>query len=96
MYAIASISPVEQFIVYANVTLAQRPESRIDLNELRILSVDALPAVQQKIYNQKDELHSAIQMNWERWNEWTSRQYQNSQGKEWYELNLQNVTCCSK
>ncbi len=60
LYAIATVYPLERFILQTNLELTQRPESRIDLNELQMLSFDAIPTFErnaQKIIAQSKRDH---------------------------------------
>jgi len=47
MYALAVIIPLEQFIFSTNLRLTQQENSRININELRMLGFDALPIVEE-------------------------------------------------
>jgi hypothetical protein len=51
MYALASLMPVEQFIVIANVKLAQMHGTRLNLNDLSMLSQGIAPIVE--VYGEK-------------------------------------------
>jgi hypothetical protein len=51
MYAFITIIPLEKIIFITNLNLTQRENSRVDLNELRMLGFDALPVVE-KNYDQ--------------------------------------------
>jgi hypothetical protein len=100
MYAIATVSPVEQFILRTNVALKSNiEESRIRLFELTMLSPDVLSLV--KEYEQQGllkenagylarekEVKSEKQFDWEPWIE---RQEKTISDKVWYEKNLMNV-----
>ena len=46
MYALATILPLEQIIFNTNLKLTQQENSRVDINELRMLGFDALPSVE--------------------------------------------------
>ncbi len=46
MYAILTISPVERMVLLANIELSKRPETKINLDELTMLSADVLPIVE--------------------------------------------------
>jgi hypothetical protein len=100
MYAIATVSPVEQFILRTNVALKSNiEESRIRLFELTMLSPDVLSLV--KEYEQQGllkenagylarekEVKSEKQFDWEPWIE---QQEKTISDKVWYEKNLMNV-----
>jgi hypothetical protein len=80
MYALACISPVEQLILRSNMALAKRPDSRIVLYELNMLSPDVLATIKRK--TSTGELSAAD------WRTWIEKQEQILSGKRWYETNL--------
>lgn len=83
MYSVATVLPIEQTIMRANVALAQRDDSRIELNELHMLSVDVLPLVHRFI---ADGTLDASE-----WKKWLVREANRVDEKYWYEMNVQNV-----
>ena len=99
MYAVASVLPVEQFILRTNVALTSIKESRIRLFELTMLSPDVLSLV--KKYEQQGLLkEEAGYLSREKrdkaneefdWNPWIERQEKTISDKVWYEKNLMNV-----
>lgn len=100
MYAIAAVLPVEQFILRANVALAERQGSRIRLFEMKMLSSDVLGTIKQ--YNQNGLLQeNAGYLSKEGepvsdiklfdWQPWIEKQEQMVADKKWYEYNLMNV-----
>ncbi len=46
MYALATIAPLEKIILTTNLNLTQQENSRVDINELRMLGFDALPSIE--------------------------------------------------
>lgn len=46
MYAVSTLFPIEKFILTTNLALTQRPESRVNINELRMLGFDALSTIE--------------------------------------------------
>ena len=46
MYALATITPLGQLILSTNLKLTQRENSRVNINELRMLGFDALPNIE--------------------------------------------------
>lgn len=100
MYAAAVVFPVEQFTMRFNLALAERPDSRIRLYELTMLSPDVRGLVADKIADgtfQKNELAtnpnqtSAMQIN-EAWARWLELSDATARTKTWYEMNLSDVT----
>lgn len=79
MYAIVTVLPVEQFIMRSNVALARRPESRIRLYELTMLSPDVLDLV--KRYRNEGAFK-------EDWQPWIDEQEKRLAEKRWYEYNF--------
>jgi hypothetical protein len=79
MYAIVTVLPVEQFIMRSNVALARRPESRIRLYELTMLSPDVLGLV--KRYRNEGVFK-------EDWQPWIDEQEKRLAEKRWYEYNF--------
>jgi hypothetical protein len=99
MYSVATVMPVEQLILRANVDLSRLNGSRIKLYELTMLSPDALPLVKQ-YQNQgllKDEISGASGENSDQsgtdlgWTSWVKKQEKIVSEKKWYELNLMNI-----
>ncbi len=82
MYAVLTVMPVERIIFSFNANLATRDDSRIKLNELRMLSYDAFPLI---VDYRKDEV-------WEKdWCYWSQSKLRTLERKEWYEKNLSNI-----
>ena len=81
MFALASIAPIEQFILRANLKLAERPGSRVKLYEMTMLSGDVLGSVMDK----KDEARFAD------WGDWIEARKKEINDKNWYELSAMNI-----
>lgn len=81
MYALVCVFPIEQFIMRANVSLAQRPDSRIALSELRILSTDVLGYIEERRNDPRFE-------GWDSWIEKTQAQVSE---KAWYEATISDM-----
>lgn len=79
MYALITVSPVEQIIFRSNIALAERPDSRIRLYELTMLSTDVLALA--KSYRDSGLLK-------EDWQPWIERQEKRLSEKRWYEFNF--------
>ena len=106
MYALATVFPVEQFILRTNVSLAKKPDSRIRLFELTMFSPDVLNTVRH--YQSKDMLkENAYYIAQARkgqediaswpddelqpdWSGWISRQEKIILEKAWYEKGIIN------
>jgi len=86
MYGVVSILPVESIIVRTNLALSYRPESKIHLSELRMLSPDALAVVQAR----KDELGRSGQ-HWKTIDTWIRRQERINRERAWYEMSLSSL-----
>jgi len=81
MFALASIAPIEQFIMRANLTLAERPGSHVKLSELTMLSGDVLGLV----LDRKNDPRFAD------WGDWIEARKKEINNKAWYELNTMNI-----
>ena len=46
MYALATIVPLEKIILTTNLNLTQQEDSRVNINELRMLGFDTLPSIE--------------------------------------------------
>ncbi|MDD5055354.1 MAG: DUF4173 domain-containing protein [Candidatus Peribacteraceae bacterium] len=89
MYAVAAVLPMEQFIFRANARLSERPDSRINMMELQMLSADVYGLVRQQhamISEASDESHTK-----EIWEEWLQDQERKSREKAWYEWTVQDL-----
>jgi len=83
MYSIATILPIERIIFTFNAYASERPDSRIDMDELMMLSYDALPLA--TTYRTDSEWQ-------ENWCYWGNREVRRVEKKKWYEKNLANFT----
>lgn len=83
MYSIATVLPIERIIFTFNAYASERPDSRIDMDELKMLSYDALPLV--ATYREDSEWQ-------ENWCYWANREIYRVEKKKWYEKNLANFT----
>lgn len=75
MYGIIAIFPSEQFILRANIELAKRADSRINLYEMTILSSDVFNLAKKNNF---------------KWDDWFDRQTGAVKNKERHEFNLMN------
>jgi hypothetical protein len=102
MFAVISIFPTELFILKSNMTLVKRPDSRIHLYEMAMLSPDVLPQI--KKYKeegrlQEEVLSTVTHPNGETesvkneydWNPWIEKQEKRIQDKKWYEFTLSSA-----
>lgn len=76
MYGIITICPTEQFILRANIKLAKRSHSKINLYEMTMLSSD--------IFNLAKE-------NNFKWGNWHKNRISAIKNKKWHEFNLTNL-----
>lgn len=81
MYAALCLFPVEQFIMRANVSLAQRLDSRIALPELKMLSTDVLGYVEERSDDPR----------FEEWGEWLEENRGIVAEKPWYEFTVSDL-----
>ena len=98
MYAVLTIFPVEQFVLRTNVALAQRPESKIRLYELTMLSLDVLGTVER--YQQEGKLKETVPQYGREyidkknklfdWTPWIENNRNIIERKAWYEKNVTN------
>jgi len=83
MYSVLTIMPVERIIFSVNEKLSLRADSRINLNELQMLSYDVLPMV---IAHSNDE-------EWKSdWCRWEHHKISVNNRKKWYEKNISNFS----
>lgn len=86
MYAVATVIPVERIIFTFNASASRQHDSRIDMDELRMLSYDALPLA--ATYRKDAE--------WQKnWCYWANREIHRVEKKKWYEKNLANFSTIS-
>lgn len=81
MFALVCVFPIEQFIARANTALSGRPDSRIELFEMTMLSTDVLEYIEQR---QNDPRFSG-------WEEWIEKQQQELSKKAWYEATVSDI-----
>lgn len=81
MYAVASVLPVEQMIFRANRALAARPDSRLDMNELIMLSGDVLNLGQEQSIAHPDS----------QWPSWVEEKKAIADQKHFYEKTLTDL-----
>ena len=105
MFAVATVLPVEQFILRANVALAHLPDSRIRIYELTMLSPDVLgtvrrfrdegkldevnPAYARGLENAPEEVREEIEHP--DWQPWIDRAQERVDRKTWYEKTLSDL-----
>ncbi len=98
MFSLATILPVERFILQANVALAERPDSRIRLYELTMLSPDVLGRVEKYVARDANVCKDSKTpseldgRNFCGWEEWLNERRKIVNEKKWYEANLMNLT----
>jgi len=83
MFALVSIFPVELFVLKSNMALVKRPDSKIKISEMTMLSPDVLTQV--KKYKEKGKLGEGD------WITWIAKQEKRIQDKKWYESTLSSI-----
>ena len=78
MFALVALFPVESFVLDKNIALSHRPDSRIELLELRMLSPSVLAQV-------KEYSRTGVLTGWEGW---ISDQELRLAEKRWYEYTV--------
>ena len=81
MYAVATVLPVEQMIFRANSTLAARSDSRLDMNELMMLSGDVLNLGREQSVAHPDS----------EWSNWVEEKKDIADQKHFYEKTLTDL-----
>lgn len=81
MYAVVAVLPVEQMIFRANRALALRPDSRINMDELQMLSGDVLSLGQEQSLLHPDSA----------WPSWVTRIQNTTNRKHFYEKTLTDL-----
>lgn len=81
MYAFSTVLPVERIIFKSNMALSDLEDSRIELNELKMLSTDVLDLVE---YHGSDPVWEA------EWSSWINHRSGLLDKKQWYEQNVSN------
>jgi hypothetical protein len=95
-YGVATVMPVERIIFNSNVKLSTLSDSRIDLNDLKELSVDILGGARDTFAKKPtaSKPSKAEIREWKRWMQWVRRQERKHCKRPWYENNLsQQVQC---
>ncbi len=85
MFALVSIFPVEFFILKSNMALVSKPDSKIQLFEMTMLSPDVLTQI--KKYKEEGKLDEKERD----WNPWIEKQEKRIQDKKWYEATLSSI-----
>lgn len=83
LYSLTTVLPLEHFILSANLKLKERPESRIRIAELAMLSPDVLGAVKIEV------LPSGVEA--EIWRNWVAESERSIANKKWYEFCLLDI-----
>ena len=102
MFALVGVFPVELFILKSNMALVTKPDSKIHLFEMAMLSPDVLSQI--KKYKEEGKLKEEVQsvtyeLNGEiilgkkeyDWNPWIEKQEKIIQDKKWYEFTLSTI-----
>ena len=84
MFALVSIFPVELFILKSNMALVTKPDTKIKLFEMAMLSPDILTQI--KKYKEEGKLIEEFD-----WNPWIEKQEKRIQDKKWYEFTLSAI-----
>lgn len=91
-YGVATISPIEKLIFYANIHLAEQNNTRISINQLTQLSLDIMPDVE-KVSGTSLVLATGSE-SIRQWNRWRQVQTLRYCKRVWYEQNLSAVRAC--
>lgn len=97
MFVLTTVLPVERFILQANLGLAERPDSRIRLFELTMLSPDVLASVERLVARDAQKCASAseqdkfVSRDFCGWEKWLEERRARMIEKKWYERNLTNL-----
>lgn len=89
MYAVVGVLPVEKCIVVFNQQMHARQGSRIDLEDMKMLSVDVLPYVQK--HRQALEKTPHAQGSWSNVSQWIETTDKKLQKKRWFEHSLTSL-----
>lgn len=97
MFALVGVFPVELFILKSNMALVKKPDSKIHLFEMTMLSPDVLAQI--KKYKTEGKLKEDVsstegvgQAKKEYdWNPWIEKQEKIIQDKKWYEFTLSAI-----
>ena len=92
-YGVATVLPVERIIFKTNVQLSQLKHSKVDMDELRMLSTDVLTDARAHFSTSATKTNEQrVQFN--RWSRWASHLEAKYCYRKWYEKNLSLVTQC--
>lgn len=80
MYCLVTILPVEIIIFKSNIELSKRTDSRLDLSEMRMLSIDAL-----------GEVNTAEFSSYPMWKDWSHKISRRHAAKNVYEYTLADL-----
>ena len=86
MFALVGVFPVESFILKSNMALVERPDSKILLHEMAMLSPDVLPQIRK--YKEEGRLKEEVEYDW---SPWIAEQEKIIQDKKWYEFTLSAI-----
>ena len=92
-YGVATVLPIEKVIFNTNVQLSQLKHSKVDLDELTMLSVDVLGNVKQEFLSKEGASRLAPNQMY-RWQRWRNRLESNYCQRRWYEKNLSLLVQC--
>jgi hypothetical protein len=92
-YGVATVLPVERIIFKSNVQLSQLKHSKVDMDELRMLSTDVLVNVRSH-FNPALAKTNQQKIQSSRWNQWANRLEARYCHRNWYEKNLSLVAQC--
>lgn len=81
MYAFITVLPVERFIFESNIILSHSSETRINLDEMTMLSVDVYPSVRRE----------AFLLEWDSWRFWEQSLVKHHIAKHFYEMTLSDL-----
>lgn len=94
MYGVVSILPTEQIVARSNLALSARPQSRIHLSDLQMLSIDALPFIrahQEEFLNQ-----TSSDGEWSSVRAWIRERQRELSKKHFYEHSLSSLAALGK
>jgi len=79
-FALATVMPIEQMVMRANMALSERADSKIEMHELRMLSGD--------VYNIVIDKHMEWTDESELWDTWIEDKQDDYENRAWYEMNV--------
>ena len=92
-YGVATVLPIEKIIFKTNVQLSQLERSRVDLDELRMLSTDVLGDARAH-FNTSFPKTDKQRAQFNRWGRWASHLEAKYCHRKWYEKNLSLIAQC--